>query len=158
SGPLSFMDIFDKMCFTVSSAGGRRGAQMGTFDGGHPDAMEFIRAKRDNGRLRQFNLSLLITGGVMQAVRAGKDGKLACPLSQKESDAEQPDIADASKFIWREWPIHESYVTRDDGLVACKIYKTLPARRMWDVIMSSTYDFAEPGFILIDRVNEMNNN
>ncbi|HMK86710.1 MAG TPA: hypothetical protein VK437_12195, partial [Steroidobacteraceae bacterium] len=43
-------------------------------------------------------------------------------------------------------------------LVACKIYKTLPARRVWDLIMSSTYDFAEPGFILIDRVNEMNNN
>jgi len=158
SGPLSFMDIFDKMCFTVSSAGGRRGAQMGTFDVGHPDAMEFIRAKRENGRLRQFNLSLLITDEFMQAVREDKEWKLAFPLSQKEYDAEQPDIADANKFIWREWPVHEGYVTRDDGLVACKVYKTLPARRMWDVIMSSTYDFAEPGFILIDRVNEMNNN
>ena len=61
SGPLSFMDIYDKMCFTVSSAGGRRGAQMATFDIGHPDAMEFIRAKREYGRLRQFNCSLLIT-------------------------------------------------------------------------------------------------
>jgi ribonucleoside-diphosphate reductase alpha chain len=59
SGPLSFMDIYDKMCFTVSSAGGRRGAQMATFDIGHPDVIEFIRAKRENGRLRQFNLSLL---------------------------------------------------------------------------------------------------
>jgi ribonucleoside-diphosphate reductase alpha chain len=158
SGPLSFMDIFDKMCFTVSSAGGRRGAQMGTFDVGHPDVMEFIRAKRENGRLRQFNLSLLITDEFMQAVRDDKEWKLAFPLSQKEFDAEQPDIGDASKFVWREWPLHEGYVVRDDGLVACKIYKTLPARRMWDVIMTSTYDFAEPGFILIDRVNEMNNN
>jgi ribonucleoside-diphosphate reductase alpha chain len=61
SGPLSFMDIYDKMCFTVSSAGGRRGAQMATFDIGHPDVLEFIRAKREDGRLRQFNLSLLIT-------------------------------------------------------------------------------------------------
>jgi ribonucleoside-diphosphate reductase alpha chain len=67
SGPLSFMDIFDKMCFTISSAGGRRGAQMGTFDIGHPDVMEFIRAKRENARLRQFNLSLLITDEFMQA-------------------------------------------------------------------------------------------
>ncbi|HEV7715547.1 MAG TPA: adenosylcobalamin-dependent ribonucleoside-diphosphate reductase [Steroidobacteraceae bacterium] len=158
SGPLSFMDIFDKMCFTVSSAGGRRGAQMGTFDVGHPDAMEFIRAKRENGRLRQFNLSLLITDEFMQAVREDKEWKLAFPLSTKEYEAEQPDLNDPAKFIWREWPIHEGYVTHEDGLVACKVYKSLPARRMWDVIMSSTYDFAEPGFILIDRVNEMNNN
>src|SRR5262245_37168096 len=158
SGPLSFMDIYDKMCFTVSSAGGRRGAQMGTFDVGHPDVMEFIRAKRENGRLRQFNLSLLVTDEFMQAVREDKEWKLAFPLSQKEYEVEQPDLGDASKFIWRQWPVHDGYVTRDDGLVACKVYKTLPARRMWDVIMSSTYDFAEPGFILIDRVNEMNNN
>ena len=89
SGPLSFMDIYDKMCFTVSSAGGRRGAQMGTFDVGHPDAMEFIRAKRENGRLRQFNLSLLITDEFMQAVREDKDWNLAFPLLQKEYDPER---------------------------------------------------------------------
>ena len=158
SGPLSFMDIFDKMCFTVSSAGGRRGAQMGTFDVGHPDVMEFVRAKRENGRLRQFNLSLLITDEFMQAVREDRDWKLAFPLSLKEYEADKPDLTDAAKFVWREWPVHEGYVANDEGLVACKIYKTLPARRMWDVIMTSTYDFAEPGFILIDRVNEMNNN
>jgi ribonucleoside-diphosphate reductase alpha chain len=158
SGPLSFMDIYDKMCFTVSSAGGRRGAQMGTFDVGHPDAMEFIRAKRENGRLRQFNLSLLITDEFMQAVREDREWKLAFPLLRKEFEAEKPDLSDESKYIWREWPYSENFVVGESGLVACKIYKTLPARRMWDVIMSSTYDFAEPGFILIDRVNEMNNN
>jgi ribonucleoside-diphosphate reductase alpha chain len=158
SGPLSFMDIYDKMCFTVSSAGGRRGAQMGTFDVGHPDAMEFIRSKRENGRLRQFNLSLLITDEFMQAVREDREWKLAFPLSKSEFESDAPDVADATKFVWREWPIHDNYVANEEGLVACKIYKTLPARRMWDVIMTSTYDFAEPGFILIDRVNEMNNN
>jgi len=158
SGPLSFMDIYDKMCFTVSSAGGRRGAQMGTFDVGHPDAMEFIRAKRENGRLRQFNLSLLITDEFMQAVREDREWKGAFPLLRKEFEAEKPDLSDESKYIWREWPYSENFVVGESGLVACKIYKTLPARRMWDVIMSSTYDFAEPGFILIDRVNEMNNN
>ena len=152
------MDIFDKMCFTVSSAGGRRGAQMGTFDIGHPDVMEFIRAKRENGRLRQFNLSLLITDEFIQAVREDREWKLAFPLSLKENEAEKPDLTDSAKFVWREWPIHDGYVTNEEGLVACKIYKTMPARRMWDVIMTSTYDFAEPGFILIDRVNEMNNN
>ena len=158
SGPLSFMDIYDKMCFTVSSAGGRRGAQMGTFDVGHPDAMEFIRAKREAGRLRQFNLSLLITDEFMLAVREDRDWQLAFPLSRKEFEAEPADLTDKSKYVWREWPHAEAYVTNDTGLVACRIYKTLPARRMWDVIMTSTYDFAEPGFILIDRVNEMNNN
>jgi ribonucleoside-diphosphate reductase alpha chain len=158
SGPLSFMDIYDKMCFTVSSAGGRRGAQMGTFDVGHPDAMEFIRAKRENGRLRQFNLSLLVTDEFMKAVREDKDWQLAFPLLTKEYDPAEHKLDDKSKFIWREWPSTEKYVSREDGLVCCKIYKTLPARRMWDVIMTSTYDFAEPGFILIDKVNEMNNN
>jgi len=156
SGPLSFMDIYDKMCFTVSSAGGRRGAQMGTFDVGHPDAMDFVRSKREAGRLRQFNLSLLITDEFMEAVKRDKDWKLAFPVAIKE--AEGLDFSDATQYLWREWPIKEGYVTNEAGLVCCKIYKTVPARRMWDVIMTSTYDFAEPGFVLIDRVNEMNNN
>jgi ribonucleoside-diphosphate reductase alpha chain len=156
SGPLSFMDIYDKMCFTVSSAGGRRGAQMGTFDIGHPDAMEFIRAKREAGRLRQFNLSLLVTDDFIRAVREDKDWQLAFPVRQAETVGE--DTSDRSRFIWREWPDAANYVRNDEGLVLCKVYKTLPARRMWDVIMTSTYDFAEPGFVLIDRVNEMNNN
>jgi ribonucleoside-diphosphate reductase alpha chain len=156
SGPLSFMDIYDKMCFTVSSAGGRRGAQMGTFDVGHPDAMEFIRSKREAGRLRQFNLSLLITDAFMQAVREDREWQLAFPVKAKE--IEGVDTSDPARFLWREWPESSGYVHDEAGLVLCKVYKTLPARRMWDVIMSSTYDFAEPGFVLIDRVNEMNNN
>ena len=158
SGPLSFMDIYDKMCFTVSSAGGRRGAQMGTFDIGHPDVLEFIRSKRENGRLRQFNLSLLITDEFMKAVKTDGEWKLAFPLGIKEFEADKPDLDDETQFAWREWPYTEGYVANEEGLVACKIYKTLPARRVWDVIMSSTYDFAEPGFILIDEVNDMNNN
>src|SRR5204863_1991096 len=84
--------------------------------------------------------------------------KLAFPLSLREYEADKPDLKDTAKFVWREWPVHEGYVVNDEGLVACRIYKTLPAKRVWDVIMTSTYDFAEPGFILIDRVNEMNNN
>ncbi len=156
SGPLSFMDIYDKMCFTVSSAGGRRGAQMGTFDVGHPDAMEFIRAKREAGRLRQFNLSLLVTDEFMKAVREDREWKLAFPVRAAEIEGQDTD--DRAKYVWREWSDPSNYVRDDNGLVLCKVYKTLPARRLWDVIMSSTYDFAEPGFVLIDRVNEMNNN
>lgn len=158
SGPLSFMDIYDKMCFTVSSAGGRRGAQMGTFDVGHPDTLEFVRAKREAGRLRQFNLSLLITDEFMRAVKEDKPWHLAFPVSRREAVKENLDLQNADEYIWREWPGEGDFVRNDEGLVACRIHKTMPALRMWDVIMSSTYDFAEPGFILIDRVNEQNNN
>lgn len=158
SGPLSFMDIFDKMCFTVSSAGGRRGAQMGTFDVRHPDVLEFIKAKREDGRLRQFNLSLLITEDFIQAVKADEQWQLAFPLRQKELDDGDISVDDPDHVVWRDWPNHSDAVVDADGLVACRVYKTLPARRLWDLIMSSTYDFAEPGFILIDKVNEMNNN
>ena len=158
SGPLSFMDIYDKMCFTVSSAGGRRGAQMGTFDISHPDIVEFIRAKREDGRLRQFNLSLLITEEFMEAVKNNREWDLAFPITQKEIDEDGLDINDNSIFVWREWPEQKNYITDNEGLVACKIYKKMPAQRVWDIIMTSTYDYAEPGFVLIDKVNEMNNN
>lgn len=158
SGPLSFMDIFDKMCFTVSSAGGRRGAQMATFDVGHPDVMDFIRAKREDGRLRQFNLSLLVTEEFMKAVETNSEWKLAFPVTKKEAEEDELDLKDDSQVIWREWPVTKGYITNREGLVACKVYKTIKANHLWDMIMSSTYDFAEPGFILIDKVNEKNNN
>jgi ribonucleoside-diphosphate reductase alpha chain len=158
SGPLSFMDIYDKMCFTVSSAGGRRGAQMGTFDIGHPDVMEFIRAKREAGRLRQFNLSLLITREFMEAVKQDADWVLAFPLLAKEAEQDGVDVRDTTQIVWRDWPTQEGLIVNEIGQVACKIYRKIRARRLWDVIMASTYDFAEPGFILIDEVNDMNNN
>ncbi|MBC7989230.1 MAG: adenosylcobalamin-dependent ribonucleoside-diphosphate reductase [Luteimonas sp.] len=156
SGPMSFMDIYDKMCFTVSSAGGRRGAQMGTFDVSHPDVKDFIRAKREDGRLRQFNLSLLITDGFMDAVKNDGDWPLVFPINQKE--VPDVDLANPEQIVWRDWPTLSNYVSRDDGLVACRVYGHIRARHLWDMIMVSTYDYAEPGFILIDRVNEMNNN
>src|SRR6056297_793553 len=158
SGPLSFMDIYDRMCFTVSSAGGRRGAQMGTFDVGHPDALEFIRAKREDGRLRQFNLSLLITTEFIEAVKAGTDWPLSFPMTEKEATESGFDLNDPTQVVWRPFPVKKDYLCNDTGDVACRVYKTVPAQRLWDLIMSSTYDFAEPGFILIDKVNEMNNN
>ncbi len=156
SGPMSFMDIYDKMCFTVSSAGGRRGAQMATFDVGHPDVMEFVRAKREAGRLRQFNCSLLVTHEFMQAVESKEDWPLAFPIRQKEIG--DLDVADTTQVIWRDWPTTKGYITNESGEVACKIFSQIPSRRLWDMIMTSTYDFAEPGFILIDSINDSNNN
>jgi ribonucleoside-diphosphate reductase alpha chain len=158
SGPLSFMDIYDKMCFTVSSAGGRRGAQMATFDIAHPDVVDFIRAKREDGRLRQFNLSLLITSEFVEAVKNNQQWALSFPVTDRDVKVDKLDLKDAEKIVWRDLPNKKGYVVNEAGLVACRVSKTMPARRLWDIIMSSTYDYAEPGFILIDKVNEMNNN
>jgi len=154
NGPIAFMDIFDKMCFTVASAGGRRGAQMATFDVSHPDVEEFIDAKREDGRLRQFNMSLLITDEFMEAVKNRSEWPLVFPTKAAEFD-------DLSKddIIYRDWPvIEDDYILDDQGRVACKVYQRINAGDLWKKIMRSTYDYAEPGFILIDAVNRMNNN
>lgn len=143
SGPLSFMDIFDKTCFTVSSAGGRRGAQMATFDIRHPDIEKFVTVKREDGRLRQFNLSVLINDEFIQKVNNDEHCELLFPLHERESE-EGIEIVEAY------WPGH--------GVTKLKVYDRVPARKIWDAIMRSTYDFAEPGIILIDRINQYNNN
>lgn len=159
SGPLSFMDIFDKMCFTISSAGGRRGAQMATFDVHHPDVSEFVRVKREAGRLRQFNLSLLITDDFIQAVKADSAWPLSFPISERDLQRDGLSVDDPDQVVWRRLDhLIGDYLRKDNGEVACKVYKKIPARQLWNQIMRSTYDFAEPGFILIDRVNEQNNN
>jgi len=118
SGPLSFMDVWDSMCRTIMSAGYRRGAMMATMRCDHPDIEDFIKAKRDAGRLRMFNLSVLVTDAFMQAVEENKPWDLVF-----------------------------------DGTV----HKTIDARELWDVIMRSTYAYAEPGVIFIDRINTQNN-
>lgn len=159
SGPLSFMDIFDKMCFTISSAGGRRGAQMATFDVHHPDVAEFISAKREDGRLRQFNLSLLITDEFIEAVKADATWLLSFPISKRDHEREPLQLDDATRVVWRRLNhLSNDYLRNNAGEVACHVVKKIPARQLWEQIMRSTYDFAEPGFILIDRVNEWNNN
>lgn len=156
SGPLTFMNIFDTMCFTVSSAGGRRGAQMGTFAVWHPDVEEFIKAKREDGRLRQFNLSLLIDDAFMEAVKTDSDWDLVFPLMKKERGGND-------KVVWKALFWDEAYCVKqgytvENGKILCKVYKTVKARDLWDTIMNSTYNFAEPGFLLIDKINKYNNN
>ena len=162
SGPLSFMDIFDATCFTVSSAGGRRGAQMGTMAVWHPDVLDFIEAKRQNGKLRQFNLSLLIDDAFMQAVINKADWQLVFPVTAAELSALQINQDDPS-LVWKSLFWEESYCQKmqyilSDNQILCRVYRTLPAVELWDTIMKSTYDFAEPGFLLIDKINNFNNN
>ena len=118
SGPVSFMEVWDSMCRTIMSAGSRRGAMMATLACNHPDVEAFIEAKRTPGRLSNFNLSVLVSDGFMEAVK---------------NDAP--------------W----------DLVFGGHVYKTLKARELWDRIMRSTYEYAEPGVIFIDRINAQNN-
>lgn len=160
SGPLPFMEIFDQMCFTVSSAGGRRGAQMGTFAVWHPDVEEFIKAKREDGRLRQFNLSLLIDDDFMVAVKEDRDWDLFFPIMEKE-DITGYRIIEKEMFWDKQYCEKQGYVLVEylvQTYIKCKVYKTVKAKDLWDTIMNSTYNFAEPGFLLIDKINKYNNN
>ena len=160
SGSLSFMDIFDSMCFTVASAGGRRGAQMATFAVWHPDVEAFIVAKREDGRFRQFNCSLLIDDEFMEAVKNDSNWDLRFPVRPKELEK---GIVKKNETVWKPIPWERAYCEEmdyilDGDMMLFKVYKTIKAKELWDTIMKSTYDFAEPGFLLIDRINEMNNN
>lgn len=153
TGALPFMDVFDKMCFTISSSGGRRGAQMATFDIEHPDVLNFIKAKREDGKFRQFNLSLLITDKFINAVKNDEEWVFSFPVTKKE-------FSEENEYIWREFSGNKDNYIIDEktGKVACNKYSTIKAVELWDIIMRSTYEFSEPGFLLIDNINEFNNN
>jgi len=160
SGALTFMDVFDKMCFTVSSAGGRRGAQMGTFAVWHPDVEDFIAAKREDGKLRQFNLSLLIDDEFMEAVKSDSEYKLVFPVTENELatfNYSEEDLI-SKELFWEEDYCKEQGYLVDKGNIRCRVYKRIQAKDLWNTIMKSTYDFAEPGFLLIDQINKYNNN
>lgn len=157
SGSLSFMDIYDKMCFSIASAGGRRGAQMAAMNVSHPDIMDFITAKREEGRFRQFNCSVLITEAFMNAVAHNELWPLAFPMTQHEITMTGVDLNDQTQVIWMEWPIHNDYLVKENR-VACRIYKVVEAKELWDTILRSTYEFSEPGIMFIDHINRMNNN
>ena len=162
SGPLTFMDIFDSMCFTVSSAGGRRGAQMATFAVWHPDVEAFIQAKREDGRLRQFNCSLLVDDEFFEAVKSDSKYQLVFPIKQAEIDkglvTEETQKVYKKRFWSKDYCEKMGYILNESDELLCKVYKEINAADLWNTIMQSTYDYAEPGLLIIDRINQYNNN
>jgi len=160
SGPLTFMDIFDSMCFTVSSAGGRRGAQMATFAIWHPDVEAYIEAKREDGRLRQFNCSLLVDDEFFKAVEEDGDYPLVFPVRKKDEErglATKPQVL-KTRFWEKSYCDSMGYIVNENDEILCEVYKTVKARDLFNTIMRSTYDYAEPGLLMIDRINQYNNN
>ena len=136
SGPCSYINVFDQSCSTVESAGARRGAQMGVLRIDHPDVLEFITAKRTPGRWNNFNVSVGMTDSFMQALRNDQAWELIHPA--------KPGAPLMSQGAYQ----------RADGQW---VYQTLPAQKLWDTVMKSTYDFAEPGILFLDNINRDNN-
>lgn len=141
SGPVSFMQVWDAMCGTILSIGARRGAMMATLRCDHPDIDEFVTAKQQAGRLRRFNVSVQVTDAFMAAVRNDADWPLVFPAAAFDGYGET---------ILREWP-------GSAGPVPYRVLRHVRARQLWDLILHGTYDYAEPGVLFIDRINQLNN-
>lgn len=137
SGPCSYMNIFDSNCGTIESAGQRRGAQMGVLNIDHPDILEFVKAKRTPGRWNNFNVSVFVTDAFMKAKNNNEEWELVHKAQPAKAMVESGACKQRSDGMW--------------------VYKTINAKELWDTIMQSNYDYAEPGILFRDTINNDNN-
>lgn len=140
SGPVSFMRVWDAMSAVLLSTGARRGAMMGVLRCDHPDIEEFISAKADSRELRHFNVSVMVSDAFMQAVKKNEDWALVFPAEDGVDD----------EIVYRQW---------GHGLseVRCRVYRRVKARQLWEKIIRSAYEYAEPGVLFGDTINRFNN-
>ncbi len=143
-GPVALMQIWDSMCEALLSTAARRGAMMGTLRCDHPDIERFIAIKRKPGRLRNFNLSVLVSDAFMQAVDEDREWALVFP-SELLPESIRKRHPEAER---REWL---------GTLCDCRIFRRVRARELWDRMVRSSYDTAEPGVLFIDHINRENN-
>lgn len=169
SGVISFMKIFDTVASTVLSGGGRRAAQLGCLDVQHPEIESYITCKRQDGVLRYFNLSVAVSDAFFNAVL--NDESWALWFWEKTTDS--PDSSSVFLVTKDHTPYDhkdneyfkfskdhadvESGSCTEDTIFKKRIYKVLKARDLFNTIMKSNYDFAEPGLLIIDRINQENN-
>ncbi len=141
-GPLACMKIWDSACEALLATAARRGAMMATLRCDHPDIEAFVDAKRTPGLFRNFNLSVLISDGFMEAVEEDRRWPLLYPA---------PELPEAHRFP-------EQLRWRWSGTpLPCAVFRWIRARDLWERIMRASYDTAEPGVLFIDHVNRANN-
>lgn len=139
SGPISFMKIWNAMCATMQSTGARRGAMMGILRCDHPDIEEFIAAKSNPNELRHFNVSVLVTDEFMKAVEKDQNWDLVFPSQEVDQDT-----------VYHRW-------SGSAEKVPCRVVRTIKAKQLWEQIIKSAYDCAEPGVVFEDTINRQNN-
>jgi ribonucleoside-diphosphate reductase alpha chain len=142
-GPVSVLHRWDSMCSKVLAGGARRGAVMATLRCDHPDIEAFVNAKRKAGVLPHLNISVQVSDAFMHAIDDDGDWPLLFPPGGED------DAAD-DNCLSRQW---RGY----DKPVACRIFRSIPARELWRKIMRAAYNSSEPGVLFVDRINQYNN-
>lgn len=180
-GAVKFMEIYDKSSEIVTAGSGkkssnakakgkiRKGAMMGVIACWHPDVIEFITAKQHAGRLTKFNISVNCTDKFMERVLKIREleakATTAAVITGEELTAIDEQLATLNKWdlIYPD-TMHPDYRPSWDGDIEAwlakgypvEVYQTVSVKWLWNLIMESTYNRAEPGVLFLDRANDFN--